>query len=78
LIVTTAATIRDGDSLVIGGLVQESELNSITRVPFLGDLPLIGALFRLSHQTHQRANLYILVTPHIEPAPEPRASAPPR
>jgi general secretion pathway protein D len=70
---TTAATIRDGDSLVIGGLVQESELNSLTRVPFLGDLPLIGALFRLSHQTHQRTNLYILVTPHIEAAPEPRA-----
>lgn len=69
---TTAATIRDGDSLVIGGLIQEDELKSLTRVPFLSDVPLIGTLFKLSHQTRQRTNLYIMVTPHVQPLPEPR------
>lgn len=62
---TTSATVRDGDAFVIGGLLQVSELNSFSKVPGLGDLPLIGWLFRLRHSSAQSTNLYIIVVPHI-------------
>ncbi len=64
-VATTSATVRDGDSYVIGGLIQENELTSLSKIPALGDLPLIGSLFRVRHDTRQRTNLYIVVTPRV-------------
>jgi len=66
---STVASVRNGQSLVIGGLLQDTELRSFTKVPFLGDLPLLGQLFRLSKSTRQHTNLYIVVTPHIVAMP---------
>jgi len=62
---TTSATVRDGDAFVIGGLLQTNELNTFAKIPGLGDLPLIGWLFRLRHASAQSTNLYIIVVPHI-------------
>lgn len=59
------ATVHDGNDYVIGGLIQDNELRSLTKIPFLGDIPLLGALFRSSQVTHQRTNLYIIITPHV-------------
>lgn len=61
----TAATVRDGDSFVIGGLSQEDVINTKTKVPLLGDLPLIGQAFRTDKSTNSKTELYIIVTPHI-------------
>jgi len=61
----TAATVRDGDSFVIGGLTQDENLTSRTKVPLLGDIPLIGQAFRTDKQTRTKTELYIIVTPHI-------------
>jgi general secretion pathway protein D len=61
----TAATVRDGDSFVIGGLVQDENLTSKTKVPLLGDIPLLGQAFRTDKQTRSKTELYIIVTPHI-------------
>jgi len=61
----TAATVRDGDSFVIGGLIQDENLTSKSKVPLLGDLPLIGQAFRTDKQTRSKTELYIIVTPHI-------------
>jgi general secretion pathway protein D len=61
----TAATVRDGDSFVIGGLIQDENLTSKTKVPLLGDIPLIGQAFRTDKQTRSKTELYIIVTPHI-------------
>lgn len=44
--VTTRVRVKDGETIVIGGLVKETELITITKVPILGDIPFIGALFR--------------------------------
>ena len=61
----TAATVRDGDSFVIGGLTQDEDLTSKTKVPLLGDIPIIGQAFRTDKQTRSKTELYIIVTPHI-------------
>jgi general secretion pathway protein D len=61
----TAATVRDGDSFVIGGLTQDEQLNTKTKVPLLGDIPLLGQAFRTDRYTKSKTELYIIVTPHI-------------
>ncbi|MGZ2412076.1 general secretion pathway protein D [Sphingomonas sp. F9_3S_D5_B_2] len=61
----TSATVRDGDSFVIGGLSQEDVINTKTKVPLLGDIPLIGQAFRTDKSTNSKTELYIIVTPHI-------------
>ena len=61
----TSATVRDGDSFVIGGLSQEDVINTHTKVPLLGDIPLLGQAFRKDSKTQSKTELYIVVTPHI-------------
>jgi general secretion pathway protein D len=61
----TAATVRDGDSFVIGGLTQDEDLTTKTKVPLLGDIPIVGQAFRTDKQTRSKTELYIIVTPHI-------------
>jgi len=61
----TAATVRDGDSFVIGGLTQDEDLRTKTKVPLLGDIPILGQAFRTDKQTRSKTELYIIVTPHI-------------
>ena len=64
-VASTTATVRDGESFVIGGLIQENEINNLAKIPGLGDLPLIGSIFRTRHDSMSRTNLYIVVTPKI-------------
>ena len=83
---TTSATVKDGDSFVIGGLLQQTDISSVSKIPGLGDIPLIGGLFRYRNDSGQNANLYIIVTPHIirnggnpppaAPLPSPMAPLP--
>jgi len=57
--------IKDGETLVIGGLIQESEQKTVHKVPFLGDLPVIGTLFRSSATSKAKSELVIMITPKI-------------
>jgi general secretion pathway protein D len=57
--------VRDGDSFVIGGLTQDEDLTTKTKVPLLGDIPILGQAFRTDKQTRTKTELYIIVTPHI-------------
>jgi hypothetical protein len=57
--------LHDNETLVIGGLIQESTQNQVTKVPLLGDIPLIGKIFRNSNTTSTRNELIIVVTPHL-------------
>ena len=61
----TSATVRDGETFVIGGLTQETSLTSNGKVPGLGDVPLVGNVFRNSKTSKARTELYIVVTPHV-------------
>ena len=61
----TVAAVHDGESFVIGGLTQESTIDNKTRVPLLGEIPLVGGLFGTTTHNRQKTDLYIVVTPHV-------------
>ena len=70
--VTTAVLIEDGQTVVIGGVYEFSDRNSISKVPFLGDLPILGNLFRTKSRSKAKAELLIFVTPRVlRVAPRP-------
>ncbi|MEK6348327.1 MAG: type II and III secretion system protein family protein [Burkholderia sp.] len=61
----TTVELGDGESYVIGGLIDRETTSNISKVPFLGDLPIIGAFFKsLSYQQNDK-ELMIIVTPHL-------------
>src|ERR1700694_5209311 len=61
----TTVHLHDDETLVIGGLIQENDTRTTTKVPLLGDLPLVGRVFRNDNVQGQRNELIIVVTPHI-------------
>ena len=61
----TAATVKDGQSVIIGGLLQDQEIKTLSKVPGLGDIPILGAFFREVSKTSQKTNLYLVITPHV-------------
>ena len=61
----TTVVVRDQNTMVIGGLIRNADTNTETRIPILGDIPIIGALFRQSSRTTQRSNLLLFLTPYV-------------
>lgn len=57
--------VKDGNTLIIGGLTQETESSSVSKMPILGDIPVIGSLFRSSSKGRVKTELVILITPKI-------------
>lgn len=57
--------LRDGQTLILSGIIQERERQAISKIPLLGDLPIIGALFRSTTSENERAEVVVLVTPNI-------------
>lgn len=57
--------IKDGETLVLGGLIQETNNNKVYKIPVLGDMPIIGAFFKSTTTDHERSELIIMVTPKI-------------
>ena len=57
--------IKDGETLAIGGLIQENEQKTVQKIPVLGDLPVIGAAFRSSSTSKSKTELVIMLTPKI-------------
>ena len=66
---STTVELRDGQSFVIGGLLQSLNQNAISQLPWLGDVPVLGALFRSTSYQKQETDLAIIVTPRlVQPA----------
>jgi hypothetical protein len=63
--VTTTVSVQDGETIVLGGLISKSDIKQENKVPWLGDLPYIGAAFRYRTQTQQKHELLIIMTPHV-------------
>jgi general secretion pathway protein D len=61
----TQVVVHDQESVVIGGLIQEREIYNATKVPLLGDIPLLGYLFKYTQKERKKTNLLILLTPYI-------------
>jgi type II secretion system protein D len=65
----TTVTVRDGQTIVIGGLINETYDHHEDKVPFLGDIPLLGLLFRSEYEELVRTELVIVLTPHVITSP---------
>ena len=61
----TNILVKDGETIVIGGLFRDVVVTSRKQIPLLGDLPVVGAAFRSSDDTTQRQEVIIMLTPHI-------------
>ncbi len=57
--------LRDGQTLILSGIIQDSDRVSVTKVPILGDIPILGALFRRTNKTSDRSEVIVLLTPQI-------------
>ncbi|MBI5675479.1 MAG: hypothetical protein HZC48_06615 [Nitrospirae bacterium] len=61
----TSVIVKDAQTVVIGGLMQEKEEKIITKVPLLGDIPVLGLLFKFKTVSKNKTNLLVFLTPHI-------------
>jgi type IV pilus assembly protein PilQ len=61
----TSLSIPDGGSLILGGLLKFSDIESLKKIPLLGDLPFIGSLFQLNNINHSESEVVIIMTPRI-------------
>ena len=61
----TVVVVPDQQTVVLGGLVRDSESQSVSKVPLLGDIPVLGYLFRSTERTIQKQNLLLMLTPYI-------------
>ena len=57
--------IKDGETLVIGGMIQETENKNVSKIPFLGDLPVIGMFFRSTTTAKRKEEMVMMITPQI-------------
>ncbi|MCL4222519.1 MAG: hypothetical protein KJZ65_14255 [Phycisphaerales bacterium] len=72
-LVDTTVTVKDGQTVVIGGLIQTIDEYRKTKAKGLGDLPLLGALFRTKDQSKVKTELLVILTPYVIPGETPQA-----
>ncbi len=63
--VTNTVVVKDQQPVVIGGLIRDTESEGVDKVPFLGDIPLVGVFFRKSVTKTEKKNLLMIIIPHI-------------
>lgn len=63
--VTTRAIVKNGESVIVGGLIQEKEIENESKVPLLGDIPALGKLFSHNIDVKDKLNIVIVLTPYI-------------
>jgi general secretion pathway protein D len=68
----TTVTVRDGQTIVLGGLISDRYEKRRKKVPFFGDIPLIGPFFRNDFEKRSTTELLIVLTPHVITSPAER------
>jgi general secretion pathway protein D len=63
--IDTSVLVKDSETVVIGGLIENSPARSENKVPLLGDIPLLGRLFKYETQSRQKTNLLVFLTPRV-------------
>jgi general secretion pathway protein D len=71
--IETTVIVNDRNTVVIGGLIDDSFSRTVNKIPCLGDIPILGWLFRSKSQSTEKGNLYVFLTPHIIKNPEDAA-----
>ncbi len=61
----TSVTVKDGTTIIIGGLIQDQRTSTVDKIPLLGDIPIIGQAFRKTVSQVQKQELVVFLTPHI-------------
>ncbi len=67
---TTEVVAADGQTVMLGGLIKENNTDGVTKIPWLGDIPILGNLFRSTAKTTNRTELVVMITPRIIRSPE--------
>jgi general secretion pathway protein D len=62
---TTTVVVKDRETMVIGGLIRDNVTSSTSKVPLLGDIPLLGWFFKSKTTRVEKTNLMIFITPYI-------------
>jgi type IV pilus assembly protein PilQ len=63
--IKTQVLVENGQTIVLGGIFTTTTTESVTKTPFLGDIPYLGRLFRRNTQSDNKAELLIFITPRI-------------
>jgi len=63
--IDTSVLVDNGQTVVLGGVYEFTNEHDVTKVPFLGDIPILGALFRDKKNINNKAELLVFITPHI-------------
>ncbi len=63
--IKTKVTVLDGKTIVVGGLIRNNKTVTVTKVPLLGDIPLLGWFFKHESVSYTKTNLLVFITPHI-------------
>lgn len=63
--IQTQVLVDNGQTVVLGGILQTEEIESLAKTPFLGDLPVLGRLFRYTQQSNEKVELLVFITPRI-------------
>jgi type IV pilus assembly protein PilQ len=63
--VKTNVMVENGGTVVLGGIYQQSESNNVNKVPLLGDLPVVGNLFKTTARENTKTELLVFITPKI-------------
>ena len=63
--IQTAVVVHDGETIVLGGLTKETDTEAVDKIPFLGDIPLLGRLFQTRAKQRIKQELLIIMTPYI-------------
>jgi len=66
----TTVTVRDGETIIIGGLITSRQNESESKVPLVGDIPILGNMFRATNRTSTKTELLLVLTPHVIRTPE--------
>ncbi len=61
----TTVTVQDGQTIILGGIIQRSVTTTVNKFPILGDIPILGYLFQQSNKSYNQTELMVLLTPHI-------------
>ena len=63
--IETQVLVDNGETVVLGGILQTEEIRSLAKTPFLGDLPVLGRLFRYTQESNEKVELLVFITPRI-------------
>lgn len=67
---TTTVAVRDGETIILGGIIRSTVTATQRKIPLLGDIPILGNLFKTTDRTNQKTELLVLLTPRVVRNPE--------